>query len=65
MFGSKYNIPLGNLEDLPPDPPLLKKFNKSSFSDNDYFETLSTCRNSSAPGLNGIFYKVYTKYVSK
>ena len=52
---------LGNLDDLPPKPSLLKKFNKSSFSYKDFLEILLTCRNASAPGLNGIPYKVYKK----
>ena len=56
-----YDIPLGNLKDLPPEPSLLRKFNKSSFSCNDFLEILVTCRNASAPGLNGIPYKVYKK----
>ena len=55
------DIPLGNLEDLPPEPSLLKKFNKSSFSYKDFLEILLTRRNASAPGLNGIPYKVYKK----
>ena len=32
LVDKNYDIPLGNLEDLPPEPSLLKKFNKSSFS---------------------------------
>ena len=52
---------MGNLEVLPPEPPLLKKFNKSCFSFDDFFEILSSRRNASAPGLNGIPYKVYKK----
>ena len=31
LFDKNYNIPLGNLEGLPPEPPLLKKFNKALF----------------------------------
>ena len=61
MVDKNYDIPLGNLEDLPPEPSLLKKFNKSSFSYNDFFEILLTRRDASAPGLNGIPYKVYKK----
>ena len=52
---------MGNLEDLPPEPSLLKKLNKSSFSYNDFLEVLLTHRNASAPGLNGIPYKVYKR----
>ena len=61
MVDKNCDIPLGNLEDLPPEPCLLKKFNKSSFSYNDFLEILLTRRNASAPGLNGIPYKVYKK----
>ena len=61
LVDKNYDIPLGNLEDLPPEPSLLKKFNKSSFSYNDFFEILLARRNASAPGLNGIPYKVYKK----
>ena len=62
MVHENYDIPLGNLQGLPPAPSLLKKLNKSSFSYNDFFEILLTCRNASAPGLNGIPYKVYKKH---
>ena len=61
LFDKNYDIPFGNLEDLSPEPSLLKKFNKSSFSYNDFLEILLTRRNASAPGLNGIPYKVYKK----
>ena len=61
LFDTNYDTPLGNLEGLPPEPPLLKKFNKSSFSYDDFFVILATRRNASAPGLNGIPYKVYKK----
>ena len=47
------------MEGLLPQPPLLKKFNNSSFSYDDFFVTLATRRNAPAPGLNGIPYKVY------
>ena len=60
LVDKNYDIPLGNLEDLRPEL-FLKKFNKSSFSYNDFLEILLTHRNSSAPGLNGITYKVYKK----
>ena len=61
LFDNNYDIPLGNLEGLPPEPPLLKKFNKSCFSYDDFLVNLSSRRNASAPGLNGIPYKVYKK----
>ena len=54
LVDKNYDVPLGNLEDLPPEPSLLKKFNKSSFSYNDFLEILLKCTNASAPGLNGI-----------
>ena len=41
LFGNNYDIPLGNLEGLPPEPPLLKTINKSCFSYDDFFEILS------------------------
>ena len=55
------DIPLPDLEGLPNKPPLLKSFPTSSFSFEDFFQILSTRRNASAPGLNGIPYKVYKK----
>ena len=61
LFDKNYDTPLGNLEGLPPEPPLLKKFNKSSFLYDDFFAILATHRNASAPGLNGIPYRVYQK----
>ena len=61
LFDNNYDIPLGNLEGLPPGPLLLKNFNKSCFSYNDFLEILSSRRNVSASGLNGIHYKVYKK----
>ena len=61
LIDNNYNIPLGNLEGLPPEPPLLKKFNKSCFSFDDFLQILSSRRNAFAPGLNGIPYKVYKK----
>ena len=54
LFDNNYDIPLGNLEGLPPEPPLLRKFNKSCFSFDDFLEILSSRRNASAPGLNRI-----------
>ena len=59
FFDKSYDIPLGSLEGLPTEPSLLKTFNKSSLSYDDFFEILSTHRNASASGLNGITYKVY------
>ena len=61
LIDNNYNIPLGNLEGLPPEPPLLKKLNKSCFSFDDFLQILSSRRNAFAPGLNGIPYKVYKK----
>ena len=61
LIDNNYNIPLGNLEGLPPEPPLLKKFNKSCFSFDEFLQILSLCRNASGPDLNGIPYKVYKK----
>ena len=50
---------MGKLEGIQPEPFLLKKINKSSFSYDDFFEFLSRRRNASEPGLNGIPYKIY------
>ena len=61
MLDKNCNIPLDNLENPPPGPSLLKKFNKSSFSYDDFFEILSTCRYAPVVGLDGIPYKVYKK----
>ena len=60
-FDKNYDIPFCNLEGLPREPCLLKRFNNGSFSYDDFFKILSTRRNASAPGLNGIPYKVYKK----
>ena len=64
LFDKNYDAPLGDLEGLPPEPPFLKKFNKSSFSYDDFFAILATRRNASAPRLNGIPDKVYNKPIS-
>ena len=61
LFDNNYDIQLGNLEGLPPETLLLKKFNKSCFSYDDFLEILSSRRNASAHGLNGIPCKVYKK----
>ena len=61
LIENNYDIPLGNLEGLPPESPLLKKFNKSCFSFDDFLQILSSRKNASAPGLNGIPYKAYKK----
>ena len=61
LFDNNYDIPLGTLEGLPPELLLLKKFNKSCFSYDDFLDILSSCRKASASGLNGIPYKVYKK----
>ena len=52
---------MGNLEGLPSEPLLLKNFNKSCFSYDDFLDIVSSRRNASAPGRNGIPYKVYKK----
>ena len=62
LIDNNYAIPLGNLEGLPPESPLLKKFNKSCFSFDDFLKILSSRRNASASGLNVIPYKAYKKY---
>ena len=54
-----YNVPFADLEGLPDKPPLLNSFPTNCFSFEDFFRILSTRRNASAPGLNGIPFKVY------
>ena len=61
LIDINYNIALADLEGLPDKPPLLKPFPTNCFSFEDFFQILSTRRNASAPGLNGIPYKVYKK----
>ena len=61
LIDINYNAPLANLEGLPDKPPLQKSFPTNCFSFEDFFQILSTRRNASAPGLNGIPYKVYKK----
>ena len=41
LIDNNYDIPLGNLEGLPPEPPLMKKFYKSCFSFDDFLQILS------------------------
>ena len=53
-FDKNYDTPLANLESLLPESPLLKKFNKSPISYDDFVEILATPRNASAFDLNGI-----------
>ena len=53
------------LEGQPPGALIIKKFNKSSFSYNDFFVILATHRNASASGLNGIPFARFTKNVQK
>ena len=54
-----YDVPLAIFEDLPDKPPLQKSFLTNCFSFKQFFQILSTRRNASSPGLNGIPYKVY------
>ena len=61
LIDINYNIPLPDLEGLPDKPPLLKPFPTDCFSFEDFFQILSRGRHASAPGLNGIPYKVYKK----
>ena len=62
LIDNNYDIPSANLEGPPLELPLLKKFNKSCFCFDNYFGNLSSHRIASAPGLNGIPYKVHKKY---
>ena len=56
-----YNITLTNLECFPDKYPLLKPFPTNCFSFKDFLQILSTWKNASDPGVNGIPYKVYKK----
>ena len=56
-----YDVPLGELEGLPLQSHVIKMFKKACFSYYDFLNLLSSHRNASAPGLNGIPYKVYKK----
>ena len=61
LIDINYYLPLADVEGLPEKPPLQKSFATNWFSFEDFFKILSTRRNASAPGLNGIPYKVYKK----
>ena len=56
-----YDIPLDDLEGLPPTPSITKPFSLNTFKYEEFYRIVSTRRNASAPGLNGIPYKVYKK----
>ena len=56
-----YDIPLDDLEGLPPTPSITKPFSITTFKYEEFDRIVSTRRNASAPGLNGIPYKVYKK----
>ena len=59
LIGINYNIPLVDLEGLPDKPSFLKPFPTNCFSFEDFLQIQSTRWNASAPGLNGIPYKIY------
>ena len=61
LIDINYDVPLADLEGLPHKPPLQKSFPTNCFSFEQFFQILSTRRNASAPGLNGIPYKIYKK----
>ena len=54
-----YHIPTDELEGFPPQPQVIKMFKKGCSSYNDFLNLLSSRRNASGPGFNGIPYKVY------
>lgn len=56
-----YDVPLGNLHGLPPNPPISQPFPASAFKYEDFLKILATRRNASSPGINAIPYKVYKK----
>ena len=61
LIDINYDVPLADLEGLPDKPLPQKSFPTYCFSFEQFFQILSTWRNASAPGLNGIPYKVYKK----
>ena len=61
LIDINYDVPLPEVEGLPDKPSLQKSFPTNCFSFEQFFQILSTRRNASAPGLNGIPYKVYKK----
>ena len=61
VFDHLYDVPLEDLEGLPPAPSSSKSFNSSTLKYEDFEHLLSTRRNASSPGLNAIPYKVYKK----
>ena len=61
QFHGSLPVPLGELEGLSPQPKVIKMFEKGCFSYDDFLNLSSSCRNASAPVLNGITYKVYKK----
>ena len=56
-----FNVPLPDLEGLPPAPSPDFHFDNSSLKLEDFVSLLHTRRNGSSPGINGIPYKVYKK----
>ena len=56
-----YDIPLDDLEGLPLTPSVSKPFSSTTLKYEEFDRIVSTRRNTSAPGLNGIPYKVYKK----
>ena len=61
LIDINYDVPLADLEGFPDKPSLQKSFPTNCFSFEQFFQILSTRRNASAPGLNGIPYKFYKK----
>ena len=61
VYDQFYDIPLEDLEGLPPTPSITKPFSLNTFKYEEFYRIVSTRRNASAPGLNGIPYKVYKK----
>ena len=56
-----FNIPLPDLQGLPPAPIPHYNFNISGLKFDDFISVLNSRRNGSSPGINGIPYKVYKK----
>ena len=64
LIDKNYNIPLADLDVLPPEPPLLKKINKSCFSYDDLFE-MSFSRRMPLHQIYMVYLTRFAKHVPK
>ena len=61
LYDPNYLHQLEPLEGLPDNPVIKSSFSSAKFTFEDFSKILISRRNASAPGLNGIPYKVYKK----